>query len=337
MSQGAEPGRITGASRSRAGRRGGRSAGAGAAGAAERVGADFVGLELYEKLKAFLEAYVAVLCEDGEGLMGEGVLTFYTKQWEDFQFSSRVVNGICAYLNRHWIKRELDEGKENIFEIYQLALVTWKELLFDKLQKNVTSAVLELIERERRGETINSGLIKGVIECYVELGVNETDTAASANAAAGPASPNPARVGGPNGNEAAKGPKLALYRDAFQRQFIEATEAFYRTEADDFLAANPVTEYLKKVEARLGQEKHRCQLYLHPSTEEVLARSVERILIAHKLDVLHTEFLNLLKDRKSEGTLPFPSFTFPFLLTGERRMMQTWVGCSNCASAWRRG
>uniref|UniRef100_A0A915APJ3 Cullin protein neddylation domain-containing protein n=2 Tax=Parascaris univalens TaxID=6257 RepID=A0A915APJ3_PARUN len=250
------------------------------------VGAEFVGLDLYNHVKQFFQTFVENVLLNGGDLNGEDVLKYYTSEWDAYRFSSKVAGGIFSYLNRHWIKRELDEGNDNIYEIYALALVTWKEHLFVHMRHSVTSAVLKLIERERNGEKINTMLISGVIQCYVELGVNETDSSIVAGPSSG-STPHSDRS-----------PKLRVYREYFEKRFLEDTEAYFAHEAAEFIQANPVTEYMKKVETRLKEEKQRCDLYLNPSTQEVLAKTLEKVLISKQLELFQNEFGNLLEANK---------------------------------------
>ncbi|CAL2036414.1 unnamed protein product [Caenorhabditis brenneri] len=138
-------------------------------------GADFVGHEMYQRVEEFVSAYVTTIREKGTELSGENLLKFYTTEWENFRISAKVMDGIFAYLNRHWIRRELDEGHENIYMVYTLALVVWKRNLLTDLKDKVIDAMLELIRSKRDGATINSRYISGVVECLVELGVDDSE------------------------------------------------------------------------------------------------------------------------------------------------------------------
>uniref|UniRef100_A0A1I7ZVI1 CULLIN_2 domain-containing protein n=1 Tax=Steinernema glaseri TaxID=37863 RepID=A0A1I7ZVI1_9BILA len=235
-----------------------------------------------------------VINEDG-GLEGEDLLKYYTESWRDFAFSSRVVDGLFRYLNRHWIKREMDEGNTNVYETYVLALVMWKQKLFENNNESVTQAVLQLIERERNGEGINSSLISGVVDSYVELGLNEGQIQEQSTV------PLPTFQNFPNGGGTQDVQnRLKVYRDRFENKLIAETTDYYRSEAEAFIQSNTLTEYMKKVEQRLKEEDERCDRYLHQYTKKHLARVLENVLIRKRLDRFQAEFSGLLELKRDE-------------------------------------
>ncbi|CAI5444276.1 unnamed protein product [Caenorhabditis angaria] len=264
-------------------------------GRANQEDTSFMGHELYQKLKNYVTDYVLKVRERGVDLTGESLLSFYTTEWENFRFSSRVMNGIFAYLNRHWIKRELDEGHEDIYMIYTLALMIWKEHMFGGMKDKVIDAVLELIKKERNGDIIRTAYISGVVECLVELGIDEYDAAESAGATAASAAQN----GAPRRN--ADRAKLSVYKTEFEKRFLEATHDFYKLESANFLQEEGnITEYMLKVEKRLQEEDNRCQLYLNSATSAPLAACCEEVLIASRLEVFQNEFGGLLEKNRDE-------------------------------------
>lgn len=94
---------------------------------------------------------------------------------------------------------------------------------------------------------------------------------------------------------------LELYKVYFQDEFIKSTEAYYRTETEDFLANNSVSDYLKKAEIRLEEEDNRVDRFLHSSTKKTLIQRCEGVLITDKKQILQDEFQSLLDaDRRED-------------------------------------
>jgi cullin 1 len=236
-------------------------------------GANFVGEELYNRLSEFLKKHMKHLGKQAEGKMDEALLMYYSKEWERFTTAMKYINNIFDYLNRHWIKREADDGKKEVYEIYTLSLVIWRDHLFHAQKPRLINALLALIEKERNGEQINTHLVKTVVECYVKLGLNK---------------------------EKPKETTLDIYRQHFEDDFLLATEVYYTAESTHFIATNSVAEYMKKVELRLQEEQRRVQQYLNPTTEGDLIARCERVLIEKHIETLRTDFQNMLSNDKIE-------------------------------------
>lgn len=103
------------------------------------------------------------------------------------------------------------------------------------------AAVLKLIERQRNGETVETSLIKNVVDSFVALGLDDADSAKTT---------------------------LDIYRKYFEEPFVAATEVYYKTESEKFVSENSVTDYMKKAETRLAEEEARVQMYLHQTTHQ---------------------------------------------------------------------
>ncbi|CEI92389.1 Putative Cullin-1 [Rhizopus microsporus] len=206
--------------------------------------------------------------------MDESLLQFYTRQWTRYTAAARVVNNIFMYLNRYWVKREIDEDrKSDIYDVFSLTLYSWKKYMFEYVHYNVISAVLKLIEKQRNGEIIETGLIKNVIDSFVSLGLDHNDSSKS---------------------------NLDVYRNYFEKQFLEATEVYYKTESEKFITENSIPDYMKKAEVRLNEEENRVQMYLHPSTHKTLIPICETVLVKNQEETIWEGFQGLLDADKQE-------------------------------------
>ena len=56
--------------------------------------------------------------------------------------------------------------------------------------------------------------------------------------------------------------KLKIYRDNFEKAYLEATEAFYRQKAPQYLESNGVQNYMRYADSKLKEEEQRASRYL---------------------------------------------------------------------------
>lgn len=81
------------------------------------VGATLGGSDLYSHLIRYFQKHLEVIRKDSENFMDVSLLEYYTKQWVKFTQASTYVHHLFTYLNRHWVKREIDEGRKTVHDV----------------------------------------------------------------------------------------------------------------------------------------------------------------------------------------------------------------------------
>lgn len=94
----------------------------------------------------------------------EDCLLFYSKEWTNYRWSSKVLNGVCRYYNEQMTKRD-----SNAHTVELMAYQIWNDHVYNHLNEKVSNAAVEMLERNRNGEIINTCAIKDVIQSYIEL------------------------------------------------------------------------------------------------------------------------------------------------------------------------
>ncbi|KAK6495886.1 hypothetical protein TWF481_002931 [Arthrobotrys musiformis] len=123
-----------------------------------------LGEDLYNNLIKYLSDYLTRLKHRFKQYADEALLGFYIQEWDRYTTAAKYINNLFGYLNRHWVKREMDEGKKNVYEVYT---------------KNVMDSVLKLVEDHRNGGIVNIAMIKSIVDSFVSLGLDENDSSKS--------------------------------------------------------------------------------------------------------------------------------------------------------------
>ncbi len=141
--------------------------------------------------------------------------------------------------------------EQECMHVYELGLHLFCKIVLrnENLCSRTRALLLDAVGHERRGQLIDTSLMKDILSMFVEVG----------------------NVIGEN-----------LYENEFERSFLETTQQFYELESSEFLAKNTCPDYLRKVEARLSEEMNRSNAYLEPVSEPKLRAVVTSELVAKR-------------------------------------------------------
>ena len=157
--------------------------------------------------------------------------------------------------------------------VRKLMLDSWNLSIFSNIKERLQSSAMKLVHNERNGEAFDSQLVIGVRESYVNLCSNTED-------------------------------KLQIYRENFERAYIEATEQFYAFKAPEQLEMNGVQNYMRYAEAKLREEELRAQKYLEScggstSVQNLVDSCVSVLVTAHKETIL-SECAGMIRNNETE-------------------------------------
>ncbi|KAK2174734.1 hypothetical protein NP493_780g00005 [Ridgeia piscesae] len=200
------------------------------------------------------------------------------------------------YLNAQFIKKqkysEADinyggfgfDHTEQMLEIGELALDTWKRLMIMLLKDTLQRLILEEIHRDHCGHSVNYSVLHGVINSLVTV------------------------------EEYKKQAPLKLYEDLFETTFLRETGRYYHQEALKLLDVCTCSEYMEKASGcihsaviysviqKLNEEDLRSRKFLHPSSYSKVKRECEQRMIADHLQFLHGECREMVqKEKRQEG------------------------------------
>ena len=133
--------------------------------------------KLYRWLSGFLKHHLQAVHENIQAQPSDTVLALYVEQWKQYTAAATFNKHLFRFLDRHWVARVLDEGKdtEGVHNIYSLHLIRWKEAVLDNGRNSVMSSLRQQIKERKDCGDVESLDVQVAIESFESVGVHNTD------------------------------------------------------------------------------------------------------------------------------------------------------------------
>uniref|UniRef100_A0AAX7VC46 Cullin-4A n=1 Tax=Astatotilapia calliptera TaxID=8154 RepID=A0AAX7VC46_ASTCA len=189
--------------------------------------------------------------------------------WQDHCRQTIMIRSIFLFLDRTYVLQNslLPSIWDTGLELFRTHIVS-----DSAVQKRTVEGILEQIELERNGETVDRSLLRSLLGMLSDLQV---------------------------------------YKDSFEERFLTETNRLYAAEGQHLMQERDVPEYLHHVARRLEEENDRIVSYLDQSTQKRLISCVEKQLLEEHMTAILQKGLSTLLDenRVTELTLLYQLFS----------------------------
>uniref|UniRef100_A0A8C7LUI6 Cullin-5 n=1 Tax=Oncorhynchus mykiss TaxID=8022 RepID=A0A8C7LUI6_ONCMY len=194
------------------------------------------------------------------------LLNAYIVEWRKFFTQCDILPKPFCQLEITLMGKQGCNKKSNVEDsiVRKLMLDTWNESIFSNIKNRLQDSAMKLVHAERLGEAFDSQLVIGVRESYVNLCSNTDD-------------------------------KLQIYRENFEKAYMDSTERFYRTQAPSYLQQNGVQNYMKYL-------MECCVNALVTSFKETILAECPGMIKQNETEKLHLMFS--LMDKVPSGIEP---------------------------------
>uniref|UniRef100_K3WHJ4 Cullin family profile domain-containing protein n=2 Tax=Peronosporomycetes TaxID=3418804 RepID=K3WHJ4_GLOUD len=196
--------------------------------------------QLYERHGSTFDTYLENnVLPSLERAHDEFFLQELVKRWQNHKLMNKWMTRFFMYLDRYYVKHH------SLPTLDEAGLQSFDRVVFQKVKGRVKFAMLDLIEKERNGEIIDTTLMRNCVEIFEVMGMKSLD----------------------------------VYQTHLEAELVVASATYYERKSKAWLSEDSTPVYLQKVEDALQGERSRVARYLHKTTEPKLIKRLETVLL----------------------------------------------------------
>ncbi|KAM0355088.1 hypothetical protein ACHAPU_000945 [Fusarium lateritium] len=136
---------------------------------------------IYQNLADFLAEHLQAVAQRLQSTERNLLLEAYLTEWDQYSAAATRIDRLLNLVNRHWVKRNIDEGKGDIYRIRTLHFVQWRAHVWGKIAESVIDAAQCTIQS---GDG-KAAMFQNVMERFASLRVDDFPFSPSTNSRAG--------------------------------------------------------------------------------------------------------------------------------------------------------